>query len=499
MADMPQIPEARRPPSDWLADQARQRPDAPAVVSRALTLTYAELAARVAELADALSAQGIAPGEPIGAWLPPVPASVIVIHAVARVGGVLVPLNTRLTRDELAWQIGHVGARYVIVAAGEAPPMPTGVTAITCDPPSVQFDTSRTTPHASRPTPHDIQAIVFTSGTSGRAKGAIVTFANQFWSAMASALRIGVLPDDRWLCPLPLYHVGGLAIVWRSCLYGTAMVLAASARVEDLANDLRDQGATLVSLVPTQLHRLLEHDAGSLRGVRLVLLGGAAATPDLMARAQTAGVRVAPTYGLTETASQIATQRPDDALRKPGSVGTALPWSVIRVVNDDGSDAAVGAPGEIVVSGPTVFRGYWRDSAATTAALRDGELRTGDVGYVDADGDLWVLQRRTDLIVTGGENVYPAEVEAVLTAHPDVAAACVVGVPDVEWGQRVAVAVVPAPDAALTDVALSDFARERLAGYKVPRQWRFVDALPLTASGKVLRRAVAEWFAPRGD
>ena len=467
------------------------------MIARGATLTYAELEARVDALAAELGALGIPPGEPLGAWLPPVPESVIVIHAIARVGAVLVPLNTRLTPEELAWQIGHVGARYVVVAAGDAPGLPQGVERL--DPFRPPLHAPRPTLPARRSPLPDVQAIVFTSGTSGRAKGALVTFANQFWSAMASALRIGMLPDDRWLCPLPLYHVGGLAIVWRSCLYGTAMVFAESPRIEDLASDLRDLGATLVSLVPTQLHRLLEHDADSLRGVRLVLLGGAAATPDLMTRAQAAGVRVAPTYGLTETTSQIATQRPDDALRKPGSVGKALPWSRLRVVREDGLEAAIGAPGEIVVSGPTVFRGYWRDAAATAVALRDGVLHTGDIGYVDSDGDLWVLQRRTDLIISGGENVYPAEVEAVLTAHPDVAAACAVGVPDAEWGQRVAAAVVPAPGSALTDVTLNVFARERLAGYKVPRQWRIVDALPLTASGKVVRRAVAAWFAPRTE
>jgi o-succinylbenzoate---CoA ligase len=251
--------------------------------------------------------------------------------------------------------------------------------------------------------------------------------------------------------------------------------------------------------VPTQLHRLLEHDATALSGVRLVLLGGAAATPELMARAQAAGVRVAPTYGLTETASQIATQRPEDAVRKPGSVGKALPWSRIRVLADDGTEAATGVPGEIVITGPTVFRGYWRDTIATAAALRDGVLHTGDIGYRDEEGDLWVLQRRTDLIVSGGENVYPAEVEAVLTAHPDVSMACVVGLPDPEWGQRVAAAVVVRAGAALAPADLIAFARERLAGYKQPRQVRVLESMPMTASGKVLRREVAELFAQRDD
>ncbi|MBL8095898.1 MAG: o-succinylbenzoate--CoA ligase [Anaerolineales bacterium] len=474
-------------PAHWLAEQARQRPDAPAVITRDATLTYAALEARVAVWAAELAGRGVMPGEPVAAWLPLTIESVVIVHAVARAGAVLVPLNTRLTTDEIAWQIRHVGARFVIIAGEPAPVLPDGVAVVKA---GARSDFS---PASSLlPLPSSLQAIVFTSGTSGRPRGALLSFANHFWSAMASALRIGTLPGDRWLCPLPLYHVGGLAIVWRSCLYGTALVLATSSRVEDLAQDLRDQAATLVSLVPTQLQRLLDHDAEALHGVRLVLLGGAAATPELMARAQAAGVRVAPTYGLTETASQIATQRPEDALRKPGSVGKALPWSRIRVLAEDGTEAPIGTPGEIVIAGPTVFRGYWRDSAATAAALRDDALHTGDIGYVDAEGDLWVLQRRTDLIVSGGENVYPAEVEAVLAAHPAVSMACVVGLPDPEWGQRVAAAVVVRAGATLTETELIDFARSSLAGYKQPRRVRFLEALPMTASGKVLRRAVAE-------
>ncbi|HRF49688.1 MAG TPA: o-succinylbenzoate--CoA ligase, partial [Anaerolineales bacterium] len=446
-------------------------------------------------------------GEPVGAWLPLTIDSVVAVHAIARAGVVLVPLNTRLTTDELAWQITHVGARFVVVAGGEAPVLPEGVTAVLRGAWSVEREVSlRSTLHAPRssslaprPSPLDIQSIVFTSGTSGRPKGALLSFANQFWSAMASALRIGVLPDDRWLCPLPLYHVGGQAIVWRSALYGTAMIVATSSRVEDLARDVREHAPTLISLVPTQLHRLLDLDADALRGVRLVLLGGSAATPELMARAQAAGIRVAPTYGLTESGSQIATQRPEDALRKPGSVGKALPWSRIRVLTEAGVEAAPGTPGEIVIDGPTVFRGYWRDASATRSALRDGAFHTGDIGYVDDEGDLWVLQRRTDLIVSGGENVYPAEVEAVLARHPAVAQACVVGVADAEWGLRVAAAVVLAPGATPTEAELITFARQSLAGYKVPRIVRFVEALPLTASGKVLRRAVVELVQPRDD
>jgi O-succinylbenzoic acid--CoA ligase len=206
---------------------------------------------------------------------------------------------------------------------------------------------------------------------------------------------------------------------------------------------------------------------------------------------------VAPTYGLTEAASQVATMPPQDAARKPGSAGRPLLFTSVRIVNEAGQELPAGAYGEVVVSGPTVMRGYFNNPEATAKTLRDDQLYTGDIGYLDEDGDLWLVQRRSDVIVSGGENVYPAEVERALEQHPAVAVVCVVGLPHPEWGQQVAAAVVLREGQSLAEVELLTFGRERLAGYKLPRVVRFVKSLPQTASGKIARQAVTEMFEHR--
>ena len=267
-----------------------------------------------------------------------------------------------------------------------------------------------------------MQSIVFTSGTTGKPKGAQITFGNLYASALASAERLGASPDDRWLCPLPFYHVGGLSILFRSAIYGSAVVLPEATSTEAIIKGLHDSQATLVSLVPTQLYRMLEAGFEPPKSLRLILLGGAAATPELVQRCIERDLPIALTYGLTECASQVATATPDQVRAKPGTVGKPAEGHDVRIVDANGQDVPTGEYGEIVVSGATVMKGYLGQPET------NGTFATGDIGYLDADGDLWIVQRRSDLIVSGGENVYPSEVEAVLRSHPAVEDACVVGV-----------------------------------------------------------------------
>jgi len=216
-----------------------------------------------------------------------------------------------------------------------------------------------------------------------------------------------------------------------------------------------------------------------------------------MARAQQVGLSIATTYGLTEAASQVATALPHEALAKPASVGKPLIFSQVSIVGPEGQPLPPGQHGEIVVRGPTVMQGYAEDEAANAHTLRGGALHTGDLGYLDEDGDLFVLQRRSDLIVSGGENVYPSEVEAVLSQHPAIAEAVVVGAPDAEWGQIVCAALVLHPGQHASESDILAFSRQRLAGYKQPRRLRFVDELPRSSLGKILRAQVADWFRQR--
>ncbi|MFP8891611.1 class I adenylate-forming enzyme family protein [Natrialbaceae archaeon A-CW2] len=333
----------------------------------------------------------------------------------------------------------------------------------------------------------NILLIAFTSGTTGTPKGVTLTATNLVSSAVASAFRLGVDRTDRWLCCLPMYHMGGLAPVFRCALYGTTVVLQRAFEPPETARVLEDYDVTGVSLVPTMLNRLLEAGWEPASSLRFVLLGGAPADSRLLERCERTDVPVYPTYGMTETASQIATATPEEAFAHDGTVGQALVCTSVSVLDEDGTPAEPGSPGELVVSGPTVTPGYL-DPEQTAAAFSTRGLRTGDVGFRDEDGRLWILDRRADRIVTGGENVDPAKVRQVLESHSGVRKAAVVGLDDHEWGERVAALVVPEDgDGPLEVSAVQTYCRERLAGFKVPKTIGQAPALPRTASGTVDR------------
>ena len=500
---------------DWLYARARATPQKLALIIDEQRWTYAELDRLVEGLAQHLAGTGVTPGQMVAVLMPNNLAYVCLVHALARLQAVLVPLNTRQTVPELAWQLEHAGCRWLLHTAETAKAATelasNDCTVIEIGDWRLEINDEYPISNLQSPTSNP-QSIVFTSGTSGRPKGVMLTFTNHFYSATASAFRLGVDTNDCWLSCLPLYHVGGLAVILRSCLYGTAVVLHQGFDVDAINHSLDSHAITLVSLVPTMLYRLLPTRDSWPASLRLILLGGAAAAPDLIEQANALPVDnsqyiihnstiphpvVAPTYGLTEAASQVATMLPADAIRKPGSAGRPLLFTSVRIVNEAGQELPAGAYGEVVVSGPTVMRGYFNNPEATAKTLHDGELYTGDIGYLDEDGDLWLVQRRSDVIVSGGENVYPAEVEGALKQHPAVAAVCVVGVPHPEWVQQVAAMVVLHEGLSLTETELLTFGREHLAGYKLPRVVRFVKSLPQTASGKIARQAVTEMFEHR--
>ena len=303
---------------------------------------------------------------------------------------------------------------------------------------------------------------------------------------------------ERWLACMPLFHVGGLSILMRSVRFGGPVRLLARFDAAEVSDVLDAGDIAAVSLVPTMLSRLLAHRGArpAPPGLRALLLGGAAAAPELLTRALAASYPVCPTYGLTESCSQVATAAPPP-------IGTASPLPMrplrgtdLRVVCD-GHDVPPGTPGEIVVRGPTVMQGYLHDPQATARALRGGWLYTGDIGCLDAEGGLQVFDRRDDLIVSGGENVYPAEVEAVLLEHPSVDDAGVAGIPDADRGARVIAWIVATPGSAPDVESLQRHCRSRLAGFKQPREFRYVEALPRNAAGKLQRRRLGD--AGAGD
>ena len=474
---------------DWLADQAARNPEGLAVRCGAARWRYAELDAAATEMAACLAAAGVVNGSHVAVLLPNCPEYLVLVHAVLSLAAVLVPLNTRLTRVELQWQIEHADVALLVCNAS------TAGFATVLDCPRLELPGTRATAPALRINARcDAQFLLFTSGTSGRPKAVQLTAANLLAGAQASAQRLGVMPDDCWLLCMPLYHVGGLAAALRSCIYGTAVELQAGFDADLVASAIASGQITIVSLVPTMLQRLLAAGAETVPNLRCVLLGGAAAPKELVLRALGRGWPVFPTYGMTETAAQAVTATPAGALAKPASVGRPLPGIGVEVLGSHGQPLMAGEVGEICVAGPTVMNAYYKDVFATQAVLRGGALFTGDLGYLDDAGDLFILQRRVDLIVSGGENVYPAEVEAVLLEHPAVAECCVVGLPDADWGQRVGAAVVAKVDRKLEVADLERNCREKLAGYKVPRSWQLMISLPRNPAGKVQRAEVRAAF-----
>ncbi len=377
------------------------------------------------------------------------------VHGVTRLGAALLPVNARLTPHEALWQLQHAGVvalvydganaataaaiherapRIALASLSEVAAAPEGGGWDAAWPGRVGLDALHT--------------IIYTSGTTGRPKGVMLTHGNHLWSALGSALNLGLREDDRLLACMPLFHAGGLAILMRSVVYGIPAIVHATFDPAAVSRDIDEEGVTIVSVVATMLQRLLDERGARPYppGFRLALVGGGPVPRPLLEACAGRGVPVVQTYGLTEAASQVATLAPEDALRKLGSAGKPLFPTELRI-EDGGVAAAPGQRGEIVVRGPTVTPGYLDDAVATARAIRDGWLYTGDYGYLDEAGYLYMVDRREDLIVTGGENVAPAEVEEALRAHAAIIDAGVVGVPDPRWGQAVAATVVLRPGA----------------------------------------------------
>lgn len=436
----------------WLPRAAAIRPARAAIATPAATLTYTDLHERATAAAGALAARGARPGTRVALALPPGVAFAEALHACLLLGAVATPVDPRLAPAERAARTA--GAAAVV----EAPLAGDGV-APAAVPARVR---------ASHDT-GDLATLMHTSGTSGDPKPVGLTYGNWLWNALGSAAAIGLDPGERWLCTLPLAHVGGLSILLRSAIAATTVVLHDRFETSAALRALREDGITVVSLVPTTLARLLDAglDRGGAPALRCALLGGAPAPPGLLERAAAAGVPIAQTYGLTEACSQVATSPPGE----PETAGRPLV----------GTRMEIAAGGEILVAGPTVAPG---------ALGPDGWLHTGDLGRLDERGRLLVTGRRSEIIVTGGENVAPAEVEEALERHPAVAEAAAHGRPDPEWGEAVVATVVRRDGVSVEAEELRAHCAASLARFKVPKEIAFADALPRTASGKLRRGAL---------
>jgi len=419
--------------NEWPSERVKRIPDTPFVVTDAASVTYAEAEEMIGRAAARLR-PAIEPGELVGVIAAPTIEAVVTMFAVPRAGGILLPIGTALRDTEVAALCRRFGASLV-------------------DPPDFE-GSAIVAPDVDPDLPF---AVFTTSGSTGAPKGVVLTAGNLVAAADASASFLGHRQGDRWLAVLPLNHVGGFSILTRSMRVGGTVVLESSFDPRRVAALLRE--VEFASLVPAMLSKVVPYAEGPFERLRMVLVGGGPSPPGLLEEANDLGIPAVPTYGATETAAQIAT----------GRLGTVTPLPGVVLGIDRG---------EIVVDGPMVSPGYWGQPP------RAGPHRTGDTGRIDGEGNLTVWGRLDDLVITGGENVYPAEVERVLLEHPDVVDVVVMGVDDRQWGRSLRAAVV-APG--LDEATLTAWARERMAGYKVPKQWDFVVQIPRADLGKPKR------------
>ncbi len=475
---------------NWLGKRAFLSPERPALIYGEVMITFRELEDIVNRYAAAFQAQGIDRGSRCALLIDNSIDSAAAIYGLQSIGAVMVLLNTRLTHAECAWQIDDSEAELLVYSGARSDQAKKAAEAA-----GIRAVPLESLPETNLPKPdllpefdlNALHSIIYTSGTTGKPKGVLLTNGNHWWSAISSALNLGIKEDDRWLACLPFFHVSGLSILMKSVIYGMSVVVHDQFDPKSIHRSLMQDRVTMISVVSVMLAQVLE-ELGSSRypeHLRCVLLGGGPAPKSLLEKSRDKGIPVFQTYGMTETASQIATLSPEHALEKLGSAGKPLFPAELSIFS--GSHAA--GPheiGEIAVKGPNVSKGYYKRETKRQA----GWFMTGDLGKLDEDGFLYVVDRRSDLIISGGENIYPAEIEEVLLSHPDVKEAGVYGMNDEKWGSVPAAAVVPVRET--TEQALQAFCKTRLAGYKVPRKIWFAEELPRNAARKLQRHRLKD-------
>lgn len=478
-------------------------PDKTAIAFEGERLSYAAFAARIERTATALKQElGVGRGDRIAILSLNRPDYLVLLYACARLGAMLVPLNWRLAVAEQLFILTDAGAKVLVLEQafegvlselGRTAPG-TAVVGLDFAPPrGTTFEGLLTRSDGTSRNPHtDLSCpllIVYTSGTTGRPKGAVLRQEALFWNGVMSQHMHNMTSDDHVLTVLPFFHVGGLNIQTTPALQlGATVTVHARFTPETALAAIEKERPTLTVMVPAIIQAVSEHPAwgaADLSSLKAVATGSTIVPPHLIERFVVRDVPVLQVYGSTETCPIAVYTRLGGDLSRAGSTGLAGLCCEAKVVDPSGNEVPAGTPGEIAVCGPNVFFEYWGNEAATRDALHDGWYRTGDIGVCDADGYFWVRDRKKNMIISGGENVYPAEVERVLLEHPDVSECAVIGRPDPRWDEVPIAYVIPRSGCRLGANELTAHVQAQLARYKVPRDIVFVTDLPRTALGKV--------------
>lgn len=487
--------------SAFIRFHAERTPDKLALVYEGQRISYAEFYERIELAARFLASRGIGEGDIVAVFMKNSAAFLEIAFATSHIGAVFLPINFRLSRDECHYIASHAGAKLVL-ADEEFAEIVAGLPDTVILNEAVQKD-MRTLGGAKLPAvqmkvrqPGDLFRLMYTSGTTDRPKGATHSYENFYWKCMDQIMALQLSANDRLLAVGPLYHVGafdlpGVAVLWM----GGSMVVHRQFDEEQALAAIEAEKVTCAWFAPMMVGRMLalegrdKYDVSSFQWC----IAGGEKTPESRIREFTSlftNGRFIDGYGLTESCSGDTLMEPGMELQKIGSTGRALAHVEVTIRDEDGTVLPPGEEGEICLRGPRITKGYWKDEAKTAASFHDDWFRTGDVGYLDEDGFLYITDRKKDMIISGGENIASSEIERVLYAMPDVAECAVIGLPDEKWGERPVAVIVVKPGHELTANAVEDECNRHLARFKVPKEIHFRDSLPRNPSGKVLKRVL---------
>ncbi|MGY3495114.1 AMP-binding protein [Bradyrhizobium sp. USDA 4502] len=486
--------------SSFIAFHARRTPDRCALKYRGEDVSYADFDLRIRQVGGWLAARGIAPGDIVAVLMKNSTAFLELAFATSHIGAVFLPINYRLSADEVGYIVGNSGAR-LLVADEEFAAIETGGAPVVLLDEVAQSSVTNLAPDiAPAPIhvrgPRDLMRLMYTSGTTDRPKGVMLTYENVYWKSADQTLVLGLNTDTRLLVVGPLYHVGaldlpGIAVLWHGgmlCIHRTFEPEPALAAIEREKLNAAWFAPVMTTALLTCPNRE-RYDVSSLQWA----IGGGEKTPEVRIRAFSdyfKNARYIDAYGLTESCGGDTFMDAGREIEKIGSTGRAIAHVEIEIRDDAGKRLPAGQNGEICLRGPKVTQGYWKDPEKTASAFFGDWFRTGDVGYLDDDGFLYLTDRKKDMIISGGENIASSEVERVIYEMPEVREVAVIGLPDARWGEKPVAIVVLADDAKLDLPGLTDHCRTRLAGFKVPRQLVIRDSLPRNPSGKVLKRVL---------
>jgi long-chain acyl-CoA synthetase len=485
-----------------VTETAGRLPDNPAVRLNGAELTYAELDDRSARLATLLREKGVERGDRVGVMLPNVLEFPIAYYGVLRAGAVVVPMNVLLKRREIAFYLEDSGAELLLAWHGFAEEARAGAADAGAEPIEVEPASFAATLADLEPTPglaetdeDDTAVILYTSGTTGKPKGAELTHRNLHRNADVTCRTTAeISAGDVVLGSLPLFHSFGQTVSMNaSLMVGACLTLLPKFDPADALETMQRDRVTHFYGVPTMYGALLHHpgrEEFDTSAMRICITGGASMPVEVLRGFEEAfGCLVLEGYGLSETSPVSSSNHPDRE-RKPGSIGTPLEGVEMRVVDEDDNPVTQGEVGEIVIRGHNIMKGYWQRPDATEEAMRGGWFHSGDMARMDEEGYFYIVDRKKDLIIRGGYNVYPREVEEVLYEHPKIREAAVVGVPHDEWGEEIGACVVCHDGEELSPEEVSGYVKERIAAYKYPRLVWFSDELPKGPTGKILKREI---------